>query len=299
MAHPRVTVLMSTYNGEEYLADQIESILCQTIGKPLIIVRDDGSTDGTLKILRHYAASGDIELHEGHNLGVTASFLRLINLAPKTIPYIAFSDQDDIWHSNKLERALHMIDHKDPSKPCLYFAEYSYCDAEMNVTGKSHLNKTGVCFTKMLLENITSGNTMVFNRRLADLIVDGGVSGVYCHDWWVSLIASALGEIVYDDFDCLDYRRTGHNASPSGRTAFELLLYRIKVFLIRDGLEKIHTQLKTFSDLYGSMLQPKEKNQLDRLLHGSRMSKAFSPFRMRQTFSGEAAVRALMLFGLL
>lgn len=197
---PSIAVVVSTYNGASYVGNQLDSVLAQDCPNVHIVVRDDGSSDDTLTVLRAYAARGDIELIEGQNVGVVPSFIQLISHVAEEYDYVALCDQDDIWHPDKLSRAIGLLAPRDQSVPQLYCSEYTYCDESMHPTGRSHLNRIGVSFQTQLYENMVSGNTCVCNRRLAELTAAAGTTGVYCHDWWISLIACALGELVFDDF---------------------------------------------------------------------------------------------------
>lgn len=295
-----IAVVISTYNGAEYLRDQIESVLAQdvvAIADLMVYVRDDGSEDGTVEILTDYAAQGKIEFERGENLGVVGSFLELIKHVPASTNYIALCDQDDIWHTDKLSRAVMVLSNRDQKIPQLYCSEYVFCDAKMACQGRSHLNRNGVTFQKMLYENMVSGNTTVINRELANAIVQAGREGVYCHDWWIALVSSALGELTYDDFASLDYRRTGANVSPTGTSALALFRYRIKTFFEKGQLDDITRQLQKLDICFGERMPAQKRRLLHRFLDGGRIAKAFAPIRLRQKLPEEFALRVLFLLG--
>lgn len=299
---PNIVVVLSAYKGAEHIAEQLESILAQDLAPTRILVRDDGSPDdgATLAALAPYAEAGSIELIQGENLGVVGSFFELIRLAFESgADFIALSDQDDVWHTDKLSRAYEVLSQKDNMRPQLYCSEYIFCDAEMHPDGKSKLNKTGVDFNKTLYENVTSGNTMLLNRELACAVVGAGREGIYTHDWWIALVALAIGELTYDDFASLEYRRTGSNASPTGSSGLKLLRYRVKTFLQKNELANVTRQLEKLDECFGGELIPASKKTLDLFLRGGRFKKAFAPVRLRQTAGGELAVRVLFLLGLL
>ena len=296
---PTVAVVMSTYNGKAFLSKQIESILSQDGVKVRLFVRDDGSTDGTVDLLRSYERKGMLALVQGENVGVAASFIAGISAVPHDVQLIALSDQDDIWHPDKLARAVACIAEKDQSVPQLYCSEYLFCDDEMRPLGRSHLNLIGVGFSTLLYETKVSGNTIVMNRTLADMAIAAGARDVYCHDWWLGLLAAAFGELTFDDFISLDYRRIRGSVSPTGANAVTLLRYRIKTFLNREELSKITAQLRRFYDAWGNRLPSEKKKLTERFLFGSRFAKAFAPVRLRQIMSEEIALRVLFLAGLL
>ena len=111
-----VAVLLSSYNGETFIRDQIESILHQVGDFSLhLIIRDDGSIDCTKNIIETIAKeNSNISIYEGKNIGVNASFYELIKIAPK-VDYYAISDQDDIWLPEKLQIAISALE-ENPSK---------------------------------------------------------------------------------------------------------------------------------------------------------------------------------------
>ena len=299
MSHqiPVVAVVMSTYNGMPYIKEQIESIREQVGVSPQIFVRDDGSSDGTIDYLRDCSNRGILTLIEGENVGVVASFIDAITYVPREIEFIALSDQDDIWHPDKLSRALGFLLKGRQSIPKLYCSEYIFCDEQMNPTGRSHLNVIGVGFEPLLYETRVSGNTMVFNRALADLVVQAGTKDVFSHDWWIGLVAASLGELFYDDFSSLDYRRLSTSVSPTGGSFLKILKYRIDAFIKGNQLLRITIQLKRFYAYFGNKLEPEKKALIERFLYGSRFQKAAAPVRLRQSIPEEVALRLLFLMG--
>lgn len=296
-----IVVVLSAYNGAEHIKEQLESILAQSLAPARIIVRDDGSTDNTLDVLAHYEAAGQIELVRGGNLGVVGSFFELLALAvaDEQASFISLADQDDVWHKDKLARAYESLAVKDNTHPQLYCSEYIFCDAEMHPTAKSELNRTGVDFNKTLYENMISGNTTLINRALACAVVEAGREGVYTHDWWLALVALALGELTFDSEATLDYRRTGSNASPTGSGGLTLLRYRLKTFFAKNELANITAQLQKLEDCFGREMRPQELATLQLFLHKGRFAKAFAPVHLRQKTQDELALRLLFLFGLL
>lgn len=296
---PAVAVVMSTYNGAVHLVEQIDSILAQEGVEVTLFVRDDGSADGTLDILRSYERRGLLTLFAERNVGVVASFIDGISRVPREFPFVALSDQDDVWHPDKLRRALSVLGEKDQGVPQLYCSEYLFCDDSLRPAGRSHLNQIGVNFTTLLYEVRVSGNTTVINRTLADMAVEAGSDDVYGHDWWLGLLAASLGELTFDDFVSLDYRRTSDTVSPTGANPVALLRFRVRKFLNREELDRISAQLRKLDNLYGAQLDGEKRKLLDRFIFGGRLSKVFVPVRLRQSMAEELALRMLFLLGLL
>lgn len=294
---PEVAVVMSTYNGERYLGEQVESILAQEGVDVRLYVRDDGSTDGTVGMLEGWARSGSLTLLDGGSLGVTRSFLLLVSEVAERHPYVALADQDDVWHTNKLLRATERLSELDPSLPAAYCSEYNYCDQDLVPKGRSHLDRIGVDFQRMLYENVTSGNTMVMNQPLARAVSRAGMEGVYTHDWWVSLVATAIGTLVFDDFSSLEYRRLSDNASPSGRGAREVLANRVRRYVAGDELACVTRQLGKLRDEFWGRMPEDRRRLLAHFLEDDGLSKARTPGRLRQRERDEVALRALFLLG--
>lgn len=296
---PLITVAMSTYNGEAYVSEQLDSVLGQTVDDFSVLVRDDGSSDGTVAILEEYERRGDIKLIRGNNVGVVRSFLDLLESVPPDAEFVSFCDQDDVWHPDKIERALEVLAPRNQAIPQLYCSEYTFCDASMVPQGKSHLNRRGVDFPKMLFENMVSGNTTVINRALVDRIVEAGSEGVYCHDWWLALVATSIGDLTFDDRSTLEYRRTGSNASPTGANPLQLLRYRVRTFFEQGQLVNITNQLRRLYELYANEMPTEKRRLLERVLFEGRLSKALIPLRFRQKTIEELALRVLFLMGCL
>lgn len=203
-----VIVLMSTYNGEKYLEEQIQSIIKQSIDVKLI-VRDDGSTDRTCDILQKYHMLGKLEWYKGENIGFMKSFLTLLKNAPEAY-YYAFSDQDDYWENNKIKIAIEKIENKNI--PCLYCSNLKIVDEHLkDLPYIYNKNKMDTKFENILWHNISAGCTMVFNDKLAKYINKYNPCKIKYHDWWVCLLAATFGKIIYDEEMYIKYRQHASN----------------------------------------------------------------------------------------
>ncbi len=294
---PAVAVVMSTYNGMPYVGEQIRSVLAQEGVVAHLFVRDDGSTDGTVEYLRDLESEGKLTLYTGGNLGVVGSFIELLGCVPSEFKWVALCDQDDVWHPDKLSRAVAALSRGSQDVPRLYCSEYTFCDELMNPTGRSHLNLIGVDFSTLLYETKVSGNTTVINRRLCDLAAAAGAQDVYGHDWWLGLIAAGLGELAFDDYQSLEYRRLAASVSPTGGSFLTILRFRVKAYLQGDQLARITRQLNRFYELFGDRLDAEKRALLERFVFGGRLKKATAPVRLRQAMTEEVALRALFLLG--
>lgn len=216
MRQPRVMVLMSTYNGGQFLREQIDSILAQKGVEVRLLVRDDGSKDDTCAILSQYAsAHRDIVWRQGENIGFVRSFSALVAMALESeIPadYYAFADQDDIWMPEKLSTACGVLATKDPAKPHLFTSNSMQIDAEGKELDLFHKGPEPR-FRKgnVLVFGTEQGCSMVFNRRAMELYSECEPQLTW-HDRWLYHICYFLGSVTYDHRPLFYYRRHEHNA---------------------------------------------------------------------------------------
>lgn len=207
-----VTILMSTYNGEKYIREQIDSLIKQKNVDIAIFVRDDGSSDSTIQILKEYETLGVLKWYTGPNLRPARSFLNLIQNAPNS-EYYAFCDQDDVWSEDKLERAIAMLEkHGDNTQPRLYCANYQLVDAELRpLPDNGHVSTT--TFPAALVSSCCTGCTTVFNKALLNILKMGEPETIVMHDDWAHKVCLAVGGTVdYDETKVLKYRQHGNNA---------------------------------------------------------------------------------------
>lgn len=213
---PKVWVLMSTYNGMDFIEEQIESILSQTNCDVHLLVRDDGSTDTTIDILKSYEKKGSLTLlSDNINLGPAKSFLKLLEMAPDD-GYYAFSDQDDYWNSDKLERAIVMITQAEKGNmPLIYYSNSDVVDRNLNNTGKKvYSGKQNPTLERVLCGYGIQGCTMVLNKALRDIFLSIDVSKerIGMHDYFLCDLCMACGgKILYDDFATMKYRQHENN----------------------------------------------------------------------------------------
>lgn len=297
----KVIICMSTYNGEKYLAEQIESLLNQTYKNIEIYVRDDGSKDNTIQILKEYEKQEKIHFIEGKNVGVVQSFYDCLKEAYDKGDIFAYCDQDDRWHEDKIEKAVKAIENETQDIPLLYFSEFNYCDENLKYLNKSNLNKKGATFQNSLVECISFGISEVFNKKLAQKIIESGTEKVCFHDWWAYMIAAGLGKVLYDNEATVEYRRTGNNVSPSGKGGIQLQIYRIKKFLLGKYFKNIREQINKYNILFSKELSNKNKKIIDmfslKYSFAKSIKKVFYIKSFRQRAIDEIMCRILFLFG--
>jgi len=203
-------VLISSWNGAKYIEDQLNSIYSQQFAGDIhVVVRDDGSCDGTVSILKKFECHG-IRIVAGDNIGVKASFFELIKMARDfNCDYYALADQDDVWLPGKIQRAISQIG-SDPV-PLLYCSSLFLVDDNLQYIGKS-IDRSHKSFASALIRNFATGCSCVFNRKLLDCItIPLDTEMVAMHDWWIALHAMAFGRICYDFDSYVLYRQHSSN----------------------------------------------------------------------------------------
>lgn len=216
MYKPKVFVFLATYNGQDFLAVQLDSIVNQTFNHWELWVSDDGSSDNTLSILKQYQQTlGKDKLHivSGPRKGYVVNFLSMVYNNAVDVDYYAFADQDDYWQPDKLQHAIDWLATIPSDKPAFYCSRTQLVDQDGNAIGYSPLFKRKPSFLNALVQNIAGGNTMVFNHAALKLMqsVKPDID-IVAHDWWVYLLVTgAGGEAYYDPVPRMHYRQHGGN----------------------------------------------------------------------------------------
>ncbi|MBU6498235.1 MAG: glycosyltransferase family 2 protein [Rhodospirillales bacterium] len=222
-AEPRVTILLSTYNGARFLAEQLDSLLAQSHANWRLLWRDDGSQDATRALMEDFAArlgpQRCVELAQpAGRMRATGSFLALLRAAaPELGPaeLVAFADQDDVWLPEKLARGAAALGDMPTSEPALYCARQMLVDAALRPLGLSHPLDRPVAFPAALAQNVTTGCTIMMNAAAARLVADSEAPPATLHDWWCYLVVTARGgRMVCDAEAVVQYRQ--HKANLVG-----------------------------------------------------------------------------------
>lgn len=208
----KVIILLSTYNAERYLREQLDSLLAQTCQPDEILIRDDGSKDGTIEILEEYSKKAEnVTYYMGENLGAKDSFLDLVKHAKdRDFAFCGFCDQDDYWKPEKIERAVKMLQ-QEGEGPVLYCGKTQLVDADLNPLPEQIHRRVRPSFYNALVENVVTGCTTLLNRSMYDLLLSYMPRYCIMHDWWMYLVASCLGKVVYDETPYILYRQHGDN----------------------------------------------------------------------------------------
>ena len=276
---------MATYNGAAYLKEQIESILAQTYSNFVLFIRDDGSTDETVQILKEYRENYPerIELIESasngkkgskHNFAAILSYVK----AEYDFRYFMFSDQDDKWLSDKIEKSMKAMknsendadnkagikDYNYSCKPVLIHTDLRVVDENLNTLGESFiryraLNPETKDLSHLLVQNNATGCTMLWNKALNDLICMED-DRVAMHDWWFVLAACCFGEIIFVNEATVLYRQHGDNVV--GATKVNTPGFIVKRLSgsnhVKDTLHMSVTQAGAFADYYRDRLSDEQ-----------------------------------------
>ena len=229
----KICILLSAYNGEEFIEQQLQSLFAQENVDVDILVRDDGSTDSTPQILEKWQKKGKLTWYGGENLGWAMSFMHLICHAPEA-DYYALCDHDDIWMPEKMSEAVKLLEKMQGEKN-LYCSNMNYY---RNGIDEGLVKPEGLQFNiyTAMVKCITVGCTMVFSKALQQSIKDHPPVSVYAHDFWVYQVAISTGNVYYDPRSFILYRQHAHNQIGQKRTWREVWKRRLK------SLKELHHQ---------------------------------------------------------
>lgn len=268
-----IEILLATYNGERFLPEQIESITSQSFKDYYILASDDNSSDYTFEILRSYESvlGEQIKVVQSNTHSAKENFYNLLDMADAE--YIALCDQDDFWERDKLEKSLKAVQRLErrygKETPILVHSDLEIVDENLNSQNKKMSELTGMSeaikhakkeskylytisteksFSRYLVENNITGNTVIINKALLDIYKRPEVS--FMHDWWLGLIAFTFGKVCYLNECLVKYRQ--HESNELGAKN-PLELHNIKKRnkqRIRENYDCMFAQVEEFLRLY-------------------------------------------------
>ena len=211
----KVNILMSTYNGQQFLAEQIRSIQEQSYTDWTLFIRDDGSSDNTKEILKDFERQDSrihlIDSDKSDNLGVIKSFHKLVN--HDRADYYFFSDQDDVWLPNKLELSLKEAQNYLADFPLMVYMDLKVVNQDLKIMTesmvKSQSHHANTELVQELTENTVTGGVAMINHALAEMWQE--TDDILMHDWYLALLASAFGNLVFIDQPGELYRQHSDN----------------------------------------------------------------------------------------
>lgn len=227
----KIAILMSTYNGEQYLSTQLQSIIDQDNNEWHLYIRDDGSSDKTCDIIRKFANENNsiTFLNDGRiqNIGVAQSFMNLLENV--NADFYMFSDQDDFWKKDKVTKTVDFMQTFDyKNQPIAVYTNLQVVDDKL-IGDKALLNHNWQDFLALLFTNNAYGCTMMINNQLKKLINFKKLNfqNIYMHDWWLVLVAAAFGKVGYLDQKTILYRQHGDNQVGASEKSIFSYLYRV------------------------------------------------------------------------
>ncbi|WP_313097155.1 glycosyltransferase family 2 protein [Empedobacter sp.] len=232
-----VAILLSTYNGEKFLQEQLDSILNQTFNDWKLYIRDDGSLDNTLNILNEYYLKfpNKIEIINNsgeYNLGAAKSFIKLLQRVEAN--YYMFCDQDDYWLSNKIElmfNKMKVLEEKSNSIPILINSDLFVVDSKLNILNESFWKYTNLDPYKISIEflevtNCVTGCATFFNKKARDIAIkDIEDIDIIMHDYWLPICIKGVNGLIYPIKDrTIYYRQHDNNVIGAGNGKMSSLM---------------------------------------------------------------------------
>lgn len=252
-----IAIVMATYNGENFISEQIESIIAQSFKDWKLFIHDDGSSDSTLQIISEYEKKDSRIVIENDGIffhNSSANFFHLLRVIPESFEYICLCDQDDFWNPNKLELSLEEIKKisSDNNLPVCISSDMSLINFSGEIYVKSfwkyaniNLNST---FNTLLIENTATGCTMMFNKTVIKYISDlnqDEIKKIIQHDWYISLICASDGIYKQVDVPMVRYRQHGHNVVGARKFNF---LNKISLFKLITSIKRIRKLSKKIKE---------------------------------------------------
>ncbi len=294
----KILILLSTYNGEKYLPQQIDSILNQYNVDVQILVRDDGSNDNTLYVLNSYANTEKIDIIKGDNIGVIGSFFSLMNEAAcLDFDYFAFCDQDDVWMDDKLKVAIDILSGHQ-HEPALYMSSFQMVDENLHPI-PTNISRPNISVEGAFASNCATGCTMVFNKKLLELSLLANYDDALMHDYWMYMVCLLTGGYVYyDETPHIYYRQHANNViGGKGDNFISKWLTRMnKIFLPGDNFKsKFASKLL---EQYGDVIIADKKEFLQDIANIKTLKSKWHLLRNRNFLTGSIDKR-LQLIGLI
>ena len=302
MNKKNIQILLSTYNGESYLREQLDSFVAlDNYENVKVLIRDDGSTDSTVAILHEYGSKYGFEIIEGKNLGLNASMYELLRHRDKECEYFSFSDQDDVWLKNKLSRGIAELKKLESDTPALYVACSYITDDELNIKGHTLIPKRKLSFYNAMIQNVCPGHAQICNKAFADVLAERYSDGIMVFDYWCYLLASAVGSVVFDKEPTTYYRQHTANAIGCEHSRLKILKIRLTRVKTKVSVENAR-QLKAAYDVCSDIFPDEYKREAERFFKGqrnvfTRLGYLLNSKAYRQTPIETLIFRFMYLFG--
>ena len=282
----KTAVLLTAYNGSANLPGLLDSLQSQTDPGFFVLMQDDGSSDGTVKLLRETAAQDSrfvFGAEQGKRLGAAGNFLSLIRQTDAD--YCLLCDQDDVWEPEKvsvLKQAMLDLENRyGNDMPLLVHSDCSLIDESGNLIGDSFFRHQGwdpdaVTLPPLLVQNNVTGCTLIMNRPLIRLIAaHARAKDLFMHDWFIALTAASFGRIAFVDQPLTRYRQ--HEGNVIGASSQSLVARGLAALRNREDAKRrillTYTHTKVFRKIYGKELPADALNTVEAYLSTQRMRK--------------------------
>lgn len=263
--NPHVTILMTTYNGEQYLGETIESLLQQDYDNWNLVISDDGSNDTTVAVIEDYIAAYPGKIRRfisGKHFGSACRHFMYL-LENIMDDYIMFCDQDDMWHRDKISITMQKMLAIEAGEdiPVLVHTDFRVMSESMQVISDSFFEYSGIDYEEdtlpeLIVQNVVSGCTAMINRALAEAaLMYKNIDSVVMYDWWLGLCAVSLGRIAVIDTATMDYRWHHRDSiGKKGRYSVQYVLKKIVAGDIKNAIARAITQGSMLGECFGDFL---------------------------------------------
>ncbi|MGA1980070.1 MAG: glycosyltransferase family 2 protein [Sedimentisphaerales bacterium] len=257
MTQPAISICMATYNGEQFLGQQLDSIIAQSNQDWQLLVRDDGSDDNTVHIVEDYAGRLPEKIRlvtdDGNRLGASLNFGKLLEYADTE--YIMFSDQDDVWLPNKIELTLNAMKAAEqiyPDKPILIHTDLQVMDYKLDIIANSMWSyqklfpEAGSDLNRIMAQNVVTGCTVMLNKKARAVSIPVPDEAIM-YDWWLALKVCEHGKIIYVSIPSVLYRQHSKNRLGAQKVRkIDIIYFLKKLFCMRKLLSAHYRMLKRF-----------------------------------------------------
>lgn len=279
-----IAICLATYNGGPFLKQQFESILNQTNNAWHIFVRDDGSSDETLNIIEKYVKEYPNKIT--NIVGVPGggsseqNFLTILNWVKENInpDYLMLSDQDDYWLPQKIEKTISVVEKCE--YPTLVHTNLMVVNENLELINNSfmkysHLKPDKNDLSHLLIQNNVTGCTMLWNKKLNNLINYRRIDNIVMHDWWITLVASLFGKIKYLDEPTILYRQHGDNVVGAERVgSTKYIVNKIShISEIEENFQATFCQAEKLQREYSSVISSVQQEILNAYVNIPRVGK--------------------------
>ena len=260
-----ITVFLSTYNGEDYILQQLESLEKQKKVKINLFIRDDGSKDNTIELINGFKFKNiNVRFVHGKNIGVRNSFMWLINNCPFITEYYALCDQDDFWKSEKLIAAINYLEKDNINIPKLYYSNVTVTDENLNIIGKSNYDSVNDRIPVGFVNNPATGCTIVFNKLLFDNLKFPSEYTIRMHDWWIYKTCLAInGKIYRDSNSHIYYRQHANNVIGATKKQNKIK----KIYNFSKKISYFSSETKELEKIYSSKMRKDDIVKLEKVIN--------------------------------